>query len=799
MLLSFNWLKEYVDINITPSELADKLNLAGLPVEEIKTLDSGVSGVIVAKITSIEKHPNADNLSICDVYTGSETLKIVCGAKNIAPGQIVPLATIGAVLPGNITIKKAKIRGFESIGMLCSSKELGIDDGIDGIMQLGDGYKPGQPYVPYSSDTILSLEITPNRPDLLCVTGIARFVSAITGIPCKFPDTSLKKELIDTTLDIHAKLKVDVRDTERCPRYCARLIENVKIMPSPQWLKDRLIASGLRPINNVVDVTNYVLLELNQPLHAFDLSKIKSGNIIVRTALNREKITALDKRIYELKESDLVIADTKEAIAIAGVMGGENFSMDSGSTSVVLESAYFSPKSIRKTSRSLGLSSDSSYRFERGIDIERVSDSLDRAACLIASLSRGMVSRNAIDVYPVKQQRPKVQLRFDRVNSLLGLNLKDDEIKSILSRAGFTRQYGKSPLTVEIPGYRPDVTQEVDLIEDIAQIYGYDNVPLTIPYSPVNVGKNTELNLFISKIHTYMTGRGFLEAKNYSFMNNKLLKDLKEDNYMPVSSVTIKNPFNDDETRLKTSLVPDLLKNLIYNRNSENEDIHLFETAYIYSQDGSKYTQSPFLAGVSCGYIIKPSHNKKEFISDFFFIKSLINGLLDYIKAEKKVIFSLSSSTPFYEYSAEIKSENIIIGRAGQVKEAVLYENKFSKKAFIFELSINALMELSSTSIKYKDISRFPAAKRDLSILIDSGLPESRVEEIIIGEAKGAIRSIYLYDVYKGSQIKEGKKSLTYNLLFQSYERTMSDDEINGFMQSIIKRLQSDLNAELRS
>jgi phenylalanyl-tRNA synthetase beta chain len=393
MLISCNWLKDYIDIKMSPLELAEKLSLSGLPVEEIKEINSGVTGVVVARVQTVEKHPNADNLSLCDVTDGKEQLKIVCGAKNIAPGQLVPLAKDGASLPGGIKIKIAKIRDIESFGMLCSSKELGMDDSHAGILILNpDVYELGAPFVPYAGDTVLSLEITPNRPDLLCITGVARFIALITGAALKYPGCDINKEFIDSTLDIHARLKVDNRDTKRCPRYSARLIEGVTIKDSPAWLKDRLIAMGIRPINNVVDVTNYVMLEINQPLHAFDHKKIKNANILIRTAVNNEKITALDGKTYELKDSDLVIADTKEPIAIAGVMGGEHFSIDSGSTTVVLESAFFSPKTVRKTSRSMTLSSDSSYRFERGIDIDNVDKALNRAAGLIIQVAGGMTS-----------------------------------------------------------------------------------------------------------------------------------------------------------------------------------------------------------------------------------------------------------------------------------------------------------------------------------------------------------------------------------------------------------------------
>lgn len=801
MLISFNWLKDYLDLDLSPAELSNRLNMSGIPVEAVLEKRPEVSEVFAVKILSVEKHPNADNLSLCIVTDGKEQFKIVCGAKNIAPGLVVPLAKDGASLPGGVKIKKTAIRGAESSGMLCSARELGIDVGVDGILILDPAeHAIGTPYLPFKPDSVLSLEITPNRPDLLCMTGIARFIASMADGRLKFPAYEMTAGHIDSSLDINPKIRVIVKDQERCPRYTARLIEGVTIRESPSWMRERLANAGVRPINNIVDVTNYVMLELNQPLHAFDYSKIKGGEIIVRTARKNEKITALDGRAYELKETDLVIADSKEPIAIAGVMGGEHFSIDSGTRDVILESAYFSPRSIRKTSRTLGISSDSSYRFERGVDVNNAANALNRAAELMIEISGGTASRNIIDAYPSKFPPKQVTLRYDRVNKLLGTSIPENEIIKILNRLDFRVASTKTgTLAAEIPSYRVDISAEIDLIEDIAQIHGYDNIPLSLPVSGMSIGTESRLDIFIKDAQKLMTGFGFLEVKNYSFLNNRLLKDLNHTEYPSDSAINLKNPFNEEETRMKTTLLPDLIKNLITNHNNENENIHLFEISSVYRNKDGAYEQSPRIGAVSNGYFIRPSHNHMKLPADFSFIKSVIQGLISVFSKDAEIHYEPAAGLPFYEFAANITLNGINAGNAGQLKEDILYENKFNDKAYMFELDLNSLISIAADRLQYAGFSRFPAVKRDLSIIIKSDIPEDKVETIITGETRRLIRSLALYDLYRGGQVPEGYKSLTYSIQFQSDSKTLSEDEINTVMAGIVARLKDGINAELRS
>jgi len=803
MLVSYNWLKEYIDINITVNELIDKLNMSGAPIEEIIEIKPGFSNVVAAQITKIEPHPDADKLSYCDVTDGKDTFKIVCGASNIKEGRIVPLARIGAVLPGNFKIKKTKIRGAESMGMMCSSKELGLGEEHSGILILDPSvYKPGMEFNPIEPDTVLNLEITPNRPDLLCITGIARLIAALTRQKVRMPSFELKEAAIDSGLDINKELKIEVQSPEKCLRYAARLIKGITVKESPQWLKNRLLAAGVRPINNVVDVTNYVLFELNQPLHAFDHKKIKNSRITVRTAGQGEKILALDEKEYALSPDDLLICDSEEPIAIGGVMGGKNFSVTADTADVVLESAYFAPSSIRKTSKTLGIQSDSSYRFERGIDIENTLNALNRAASLLIETGGGLASRSIIDIYPDKAEPVSVSLRFEKTNRILGAEFSPKEILDIISALGFKyTQNDSDSAAVTIPKYRVDIKKEIDLIEEIAQVYGYNEIPLTLPYSVINCGRKNTLDDFTRKLEDTMLAHGFSETVNYSFFNNKFLRSINAHTYSPEHPAPIKNPFNDEETLMRTSLIPGLIKNLITNHNNENKNIHLFESSNVFNMPSNgNYTQKPMLGAVSCGDIIEPGFNKKSFSSDLYYIKSVLNALFGLLNISGIPEFEPTSEPKeFFEYAFLIKYKDTVLGYAGRIKEEILHENKMKEEAFLFEIDVRALFELYNPDLKYIPLSRFPSVKRDISLVVDSLVPEIEVESLIIKNNESMIKSLRLFDLYKGSQVPPGKKSLSFSIEFQSAKKTLEEKEINKIMDKITSRLKTDISAELRS
>jgi phenylalanyl-tRNA synthetase beta chain len=801
MLISYNWLKKYIDLNLTPEALTEVFNNYGLPVEESSSTKAAFTGVVTAKVVSVAKHPQADSLNLCDVFDGSETLQIVCGATNVAAGQTVALAKIGAVLPGDFRIKKAKIRGIESNGMICSSSELGLSNESSGIMVLDPAmFVPGQPFEPSKPDTIYSLEITPNRPDLLCVTGVARFIASRLGLPLKYPSAEMDASAIDKNLSISSKIIIKNESAEKCPRYTARLIFGVKVCDSPEWLKQALESSGIRPINNIVDVTNYVLLELNQPLHAFDLKKLGGSRLIIRPASKGEKILALDGKQYHPSAEDLVIADEKDPAALAGIMGGENYSVGPDTTEIILESAYFQPRGVRKTSRRLGVSSDSSYRFERGIDIENCVFALNRAASLIASTAGGKISADYIDIYPEKKQAKTIALRFERVNRLLGCNFSPGQITDMASALFFEPSPGDGgSINVVVPAHRADIFEEIDIIEDIAQIHGYDNIPLTLPASVITRGKELKINMFKKMLAFSARSFGFSEVYNYSFINNRVLKEMKIPGYGTEGAIALKNPFNDEETHLKTALLYDLVKNLVTNSNNENQNIHLFENANVFYNKSGIYGQRPALAAISCGSVIERAYNGREFVSDFNYIKSVIEGLISAACVNPRITYEIDGSDGLYDFKAGIYVSGRRIGCAGALSSSIIYDNKLKTSVHMFELDVEALYGLYNGHAGYSSISRFPSVKRDLSLVVDDSVPQEKLDSIINSDFKTLIKSLTLFDLYKGSQVADGRKSLSYNIVFQSDKKTLSESEINKFMERIISRLKNEVNAELRS
>jgi phenylalanyl-tRNA synthetase beta chain len=801
MLISYNWLKKYIDLSLSPAELADMLNIAGLPIEEIIEKKTPFSNVFIAKVLAVEKHPQADNLNLCDVTDGTETLKIVCGAKNVAAGQTIALAKIGAVLPGDFKIKKAKIRGIESNGMICSESELGLAAESEGIMVLNEAdYKLGSSFEPVKPDTIYNLEITPNRPDLLCVTGVARFIASRIGMQFNRPKWEVEAAHIDNDLDINSKITIENKSQEKCPRYSARLIEGVKIAESPQWLKDALSSVNVRPINNVVDVTNYVLFEMNHPLHAFDLKSLKGSKIVVRTAVHGEKIMALDGKEYHPNTEDLIIADQTDPAALAGIMGGEHYSVSASTTSVIIESAYFQPKSVRKSSRRLGVSSDSSYRFERGIDINNVTNALNRAVELIIEVSGGRASKNIIDIYPTVISEVTIPVRFERVNKILGTAFTADEICKNSEKLFFVlKNRDTDSVKLAIPGYRVDITEEIDIIEDMAQIHGYNNIPVTLPESTMAIGRESEKNLFKKKLSGVLTRFGFSEVVNYSFLNKKFMKSINAADFLPEGSVAINNPYNDEETHMKTTLLPDLIKNLLTNINNDNSNIHIFEISNVFLSKGAEFLQLPRLGAMTCGMIIDKAFNNKEFSSDFYYLKSVISAICSLLGSDIEVSYKISGTGEFYEYFAEVLINGKKSGTIGQLKEDIIYSNKIKSKPCMFELDIDALYSQYTKSVKYSAISRFPVVKRDISVVVKNDIIQEKLEHIIMSDYKPLIKSLTLFDLYRGNQVPEGCKSLSYNIIFQSGNKTLSENEINKAMDRIISRLKTELNAELRS
>lgn len=803
MKINLNFIKKYININLNINELINKMNMHGLPIDEVIEKKLNFSNVYIAKILDIQKHPNADKLSLCRVTDGEKNYSIVCGAKNIKVNDIVPLALDGAQLPDNITIKKTVIRGIESEGMLCSAKELGLNEDHSGILILDpEKNKIGSPFIPFNHDVLFNIDITPNRSDLLCATGIARLLSSILNKKFDYPDCQINKNFIDKKFDIYEKLNVKVLDSKKCLRYAVRMIKGVKVKESPDWLKETLLSCGIRPINNIVDITNFVMLELNQPLHAFDYNKLVDNTIIVRCAKDKERIIALNGKKYELTGDDLVIADAKQPVAIAGVMGGEYFSIDNSTTDIVLESACFHYSSIRKTTHRHLISSDSSQRFEKGIDIENVTNAINRAVNLIIQIAGGRTSKNIIDIYPNKVKTQKIKVRFERVNKILGTNLSNKKIIKLIKQLHFKiSNLTKKLFYVTIPTYRNDIKEEIDIIEDIAQIYGYDKISLTLPNSNLTIGAEIETEKFNKTIANILLNYGFYEVKNYSFLNNTLNKNLlKNKNLNYDIAVKLNNPFNEEETYLKTILIPDLIKNYIHNHNNGNRNIHLFEIANVYSVIENSFKQTPYLGVISGGYIIDLSFNHNQFSSDIYYLKSIINDISKYLKNDKNIEYrDITFDNNFFDFCSSIVLNGENIGSLGQIRKDIVYDNKIKNSIFYFELNLEKIYKYFNKNFKYKKFSQFPYIKRDLSIIIKKDIPFDLVHKIISESGKPFISNILLYDLYYGEQIPPGYKSFTFNIHLQALDKTLSETEANEIMNNIINNLKNKISAELRS
>ncbi len=809
MQVSFKWLQEYVDIDITPEELAEKLTNAGVTVDEIEYLNKGIEGVVVAKVLTVQKHPNADKLSLCQVTTDNENVyQVVCGAPNVRDGQIVPFALVGANLPGNVKIKKAKLRGVESQGMICSAQELGIDDESlpseqrEGILVLDPSAPLGEDIVKYLNldDCILKLDLTPNRGDCLSVINIAREIGAILGKKVKLPEISFAE--IDKNVHDFVQIKIDAPDL--CYRYAARIVEGVTIKPSPLWLQHRLRCSGIRPINNVVDITNYILLEYGQPLHAFDYNFLEQGQIIVRQAKPGEKIVTLDGQERELTEEMLLITDPTKAVAVAGVMGGENSEVKETTTTVLIESAYFNPKSIRRTSTGLGLRSESSLRFEKGINIETVVEACNRAAQLMADLAGGRILKGVADNYPTPIKRTVIHLQLDKINKVLGTALTDKEIKGILTRLDFLiLQEDGEKITVEVPPYRPDITIPEDLIEEVARLYGYENIPVTLPEGVTSQGQKTAEQKLRDKILEVLSFRGLYEVINFSFINkNHFDKLLLPEDDSRRNAIPLLNPLSEEQGYMRTSILPGLLVNLQKNINKRNENIGIFELGKIYlpQSQGQDITREKMTLGIAVSGVLVSDWQEKGRKVDFYYLKGILEDLFDKLNIIN-VDFVPCKDNPSYHpgRTAKVYVNNEQIGILGQVHPLVLENYDLPKEVYIAEIDVDVLFKIGQGKVEFKQLPKFPSVSRDLAIVVkDQVLAKDLIEKI--KELGGELLvELQIFDVYKGGQIPSDSKSIAFSLTFQAMDRTLTDKEINEIFDRIQNSLGVHFGATLRA
>ncbi len=801
MLVSLKWLKDYVDIDLTALELADKLTMTGLEVEEIKTILPQFSGVVVSRILSVKPHPNADKLSLCEVSDGRHNYPVVCGAKNIKSGDIVPLAKVGAVIPGDYTIKSSILRGQKSEGMLCSEAELEIGDDASGIMHLPQDLSPGLPLERALSigDTVFNVSVTPNRSDCLSMIGMAREVAAITGKKIKLPFVKVK----EFSEDIRKLTSVKIIDADLCPRYTARMLKNVKIGTSPVWLKTRLEAAGLRAINNVVDVTNFVMLEMGQPLHAFDFRFLEKGKIVVRKSKENEEFISLDGKSRKLSAGTLLICDGLKPVAIGGIMGGQNSEVKEDTQTILLESAYFNPVSIRRSSRKLSMSTDASFRFERGIDPEGVVRALNRAAQLIADLSGGIICKNYIDEYPRKVPPIKnITLRIDRIREVIGMSIGSKEVVRILRSIGMlVKQVDKGKYAVKPPTFRIDITREIDLIEEVIRLHGYDSVPATMPNAALtetNVIPRLDLE---ERIRELLNGSGYSEIINYSFGNPTFADHLLlSENDERRSLVRIKNPLTEDQSAMRSTLVYGLLQTWKNNANNGSDDLRLFEIGRIFirRKTGKLPYEKNMLAGLLAGNISDDLWGSKE-SADFFDLKGCLENIFFDLKL-KNYQYRSANTEPFLHpgKSCAVYLDDLPLGYLGFVHPKILEKMDIKNNAYIFEINLDILVKRWGQSILFKEISKFPAVTRDVAFVIPAALEADQMLNIVWNQYEDLLENVVIFDIYQGKEIPEGKKSIGLRFSYRAADRTLTDTEINSVHERIIRDILKLTSAKIR-
>ena len=799
MKASIEWLKEYSDIDVDAVKLGDILTMTGSKVETIEQRGNDIKNVVVGKILEIVKHPDSDHLVITQMDLGDEKVQIVTGADNIKVGDIVPVAKDGSELPGGVKIKKGKLRGIDSCGMMCSVGELGLDINQypgqieHGIMILDKSLenKLGEDIVDILNlrEDIIDFEITPNRPDCLSIEGLGRETAVSLGKEFKNPRKNIDELKVEDKKEIEG-LKVDIEAPDLCYRYIARVVKNVKIAPSPEWLVRRLNACGIRSINNIVDITNYVMLEMGQPMHAFDINSIERKHITVRRAKNGEKITTLDEEERSLDENDLVIADETKPVAIAGVMGGMNSEIEKDTETVVFESASFYGGAVRKTAKKVGLRTESSSRFEKGLSPENALRAINRAMELVEELNAGKVVEGKIDIYPTKQKTNKINLDYDRINKLLGTKIAKEEMINTLEKLEI-----KVENDVAIaPYFRADIEQLADISEEVLRFYGYDKLDTTLVESDTTIGIRSKEQKIEQKIKNVLVNSGLSEIYTYGFVSDKDLEKSKINKDLKETSILIQNPLSDEYKLMRPSTIPSMMQTLAINANKKNASAKLFDISKNYKninnevENGEVPLQENILTIGMYGDDI-----------DFYAVKGLIENVLQTSSINRYDIVRETENESYHTgRCANIKVGIDVIATIGEVHPEVLDNYGIEKRAYLAEVNLSKVTKYSKANKKYVEVPKFPAVERDIAIIVDEKVEVGQIEKIITKKAKKLLEKMQLFDIYRNEKLGDNKKSVAYSLIFRDKNRTLSDEEINVVMENIIGELQKTLNAELR-
>ncbi len=810
MKFTLSWLSTFVSTgDMAPEALAEKLTMLGLEVDAVTALYQGLDQIITAKILSVRKHPNADRLSLCEVDTGEETVPVVCGAPNVYQGMVTAMARPGVRLPDGMKIKKAKVRGEQSLGMLCSARELGLSDDHQGIMALDETLAAGIALTEALdlNDTMIEVDLTPNRPDCASVLGIAREVAGFTGQTLQLPVKNAPT-LDGTGIDF----SVTIDDPALCPRYSARKLTGITIGPSPWWLQRQLLAVGLRPINNIVDITNFVMLEYGQPLHAFDFKKIRGGKIIVRRPVESDgKFTTLDGVERTLESDMLMICDGEGPVAVAGVLGGMDSEVTEHTTEVLLESACFDPVSIRKTARRLNLPSEASYRFERGVDPNITLLAMERAVQLMVELSGATVSDNGADQYPGRRPLFELDLRVERVCRLLGLTLSSEEIAAYLQAIEFeVSGAGDDVLHVVVPSFRPDIEREVDLVEEIARLYGYNEIPTTMPAIGMDYPDRDPLRLIRKKTAAVCTVRGFYEAINYSFVDEKHLDMMRlpaEDARRKVTRLL--NPLTEEQAVMRSMLLPGLLENLQRNINHQQPDLRLFEVGKIFiQQEEGKQPEERYQLCAVCTGLRYPGASPMYFTdqqSDLLDIKGLAEDILESLRIQGTngaLDFVITSETcqPYADQSAFISlvDGEVEIGRMSLVKTEILQDMGIKQPVCFFECDLDLINDLPVAGKQFVSIPKYPMMKRDIALLVPEQVPAGDLLQAVRNHRAEHVESVDIFDVYSGKPIEAGMKSVALSVTYRSPKKTLDDVTVDRIHEKIVNSLMTSFGGRYR-
>lgn len=799
MKISLNWLKNYIDLNnVSIQEIDDKLTAAGLEVEEVIDQGARLDKFVVGYVKDKQKHPDADKLSVCVVSDGTEHYNVVCGAPNVEAGQRVAFAKVGAVVPnGEFKIKKAKIRGEVSMGMICSEDELGLSDNHDGIIVLDDSAEIGVPLAEALgvNDVVFDISVTPNRADALSHFGVARDLAALFNKDFKVPKIDYKEAEKESS----EFASVEIENKESCRRFVGKVVTGIKIGESPEWLKERLLAVGSRPINNVVDVTNFLLHETGQPIHAYDLDTLEGQKIIVRNALPGEKFITLDSKERTLAATDLMICDGSRSVGIAGVMGGENTEVTGETKNILIECAYFDPSSVRKTSKTLGLSTDASYRFERGCDPEITKYVAQRCAQLVAEVAGGEIANGEIDIYPKPIEHKKVEARFNRINKVLGYNIEKEQVTNIFTRLGFgIVEKSDEKLLVDVPTFRHDIEREIDLIEEVARIYGYDEIP-AVEKIAVTLDKKTDQSEFAGSVKETLAGLGFYEVITNSLLNQEIASQFGR-------PVKVMNPQTTEMSNLRTSLLPGVLSTISKNLKVKEFDLKLFEIGEIFNLKSEKeiksfedFSEDESLLITVCGKTSESKWYEKErsydfydlkgFITEFLRKKSLDNVLNDSYNQQGDNIFE-------YTFSKSFKGE--VIGAGGKVKNEVLKQFDIKEEVFAFSFNLTLLKGIGSKAQKFDELLKYPKIIRDFAFVLETKTESGAVSDFIKKKSSDLLKKVQLFDIFESDSLGKGKKSLAYQLEYYDKSRTLTEEEVDKDFWNIIEKIKTEFNAELR-